>query len=699
VHGYTVYKAVDTSTHFQMIASVQAPTFTDWAVALGHVYRYYVTAFNQAGQSGPSNIVTFALPPPPPRVTGTVAGTVTDDSTGLPIRGVQIRFYRNSGTHLPCVLTDSLGQYAVQLDTGRYTISASRQGYRMEWYDNSPTPAGATPVFVGAGAAVTVNFGLAPYGPPPPPPTPVCGTIAGTIVNDSTGSPIIGVRVRFYRTNGFRTNREARTDSLGMYQVQLDTGRYFVYATRFGFRSEYFDNSPILSGATPVLISENQTSTANFGLAPLAPPTPRPMVNVIGAVIDSASAQPIAGATVAIVRPIRGVNTIQGLNGTPGGLPPEIQHVRDFGRMCGVVWQGRTDPNGNYTGRVPAGGTYIVFCGAAGYLPEWFDNKRTPMEADRLTLNNDTSGINFALNINPLVQNSIAGAVVDSLGTGVASHVVLYRATQNGGPRPVMHMMTDSLGNYTFRYLYGATYYLRAIPISGYAPAWYKAGAFGVQRWQDADTVQASGNITGINIGVVPVTEGGVSIIAGRVSIATGSFAQSAVVYAVSSGTGTIAGFDITESDGTFSVENLAPGTYRLVVDKEGFTSTGLASIDVGPSNAYQVSNANLYITPTSPTGIGREPGTIPQRHELAQNYPNPFNPTTSFEIRVANPELVTLRVFDLIGREVATLVNQYLPAGTYRMQWDASALASGVYLYRMQAGSYSETRRLVLLK
>lgn len=695
VAGYRIYKAFDSAAVFIRIASVQILTFTDYMVGPGHVYRYYVTAFNQAGESGPSNTVVFTVPPPPPRVTGTITGAVTDDSTGLPIRGAQIEFRRTSGIQYPWAITDSLGLYSVVLDTGRYVISAGKHGYRMEWFDNSPNVTGATPVFVGAGSTVTANFGLSPFTPPPPP-TPVRGTIAGTIVSDSTGVPIGAVRVRFYRTSGHSTFREARTDSLGMYQAQLDTGRYIVYASKFGFRPEYFDNSPTPNGATPVRVTANATSTANFGLANATPPPPRPLVNVSGTVTDSATGMPIANATVAIVRTPRGVNFIQGMNGTPGGMPTEIQFLSGFGRMHGVLWHGRTDPNGNYTGRVPAGETYIVFSGAAGYFPEWFDNKRSPLDADRLTLLRDTSGINFALNINPVVQNSIAGLVIDSLGTGVPSHVVLFQPTPNG-PRAVLHVVTDSLGSYSFRYLRTGRYFLKALPVSGYAPAWYKAGAFGVQTWQNADTVVASGNVTGINIGVVPVTEGGVSFIAGRVTSTIGS-AGGAIVYAVVVGSTRPAGFDFAESNGNFSIENLAPGSYRIVVDKEGFVQNGTATYDVGSSNNFQITTAAASIGPVAPTGV-TPTETVPLRHQLSQNYPNPFNPTTNFEVRIANLALVSLRVYDLLGREVATLVNGYLPTGTYNFEWNAADLASGVYMYRLQAGSYSETRRLVLLK
>jgi hypothetical protein len=96
----------------------------------------------------------------------------------------------------------------------------------------------------------------------------------------------------------------------------------------------------------------------------------------------------------------------------------------------------------------------------------------------------------------------------------------------------------------------------------------------------------------------------------------------------------------------------------------------------------------------------------IPQEYSLSQNYPNPFNPTTNFEFRIADPPagetgfgLVTLKIFDLLGREVAVLVNEEKPAGAYQIKFDAGNLASGVYFYQLKAGIFISTKKMLLLK
>jgi hypothetical protein len=83
----------------------------------------------------------------------------------------------------------------------------------------------------------------------------------------------------------------------------------------------------------------------------------------------------------------------------------------------------------------------------------------------------------------------------------------------------------------------------------------------------------------------------------------------------------------------------------------------------------------------------------------LEQNYPNPFNPSTTFSFNLPTKSFVSLKVFDLIGREAATIFSGELSAGSYTKKWNAANMSSGIYFYRLQAGSFIETKKLVLLK
>ena len=96
------------------------------------------------------------------------------------------------------------------------------------------------------------------------------------------------------------------------------------------------------------------------------------------------------------------------------------------------------------------------------------------------------------------------------------------------------------------------------------------------------------------------------------------------------------------------------------------------------------------------------EPDNITSDYILSQNYPNPFNPTTNIGFQIASVSgggFVSLKVYDVLGREVATLVNEEKPAGSYKVEFDASSLASGIYFYRIQAGCFAQTKKMIVLK
>lgn len=86
-------------------------------------------------------------------------------------------------------------------------------------------------------------------------------------------------------------------------------------------------------------------------------------------------------------------------------------------------------------------------------------------------------------------------------------------------------------------------------------------------------------------------------------------------------------------------------------------------------------------------------------RFELSQNYPNPFNPRTEVRFRVQDAGFTCLKVYDVLGREIATLVEEAKQPGEYTVKWDASSFASGMYFYRLEAGSFVETKKLVFRK
>jgi lysophospholipase L1-like esterase len=135
--------------------------------------------------------------------------------------------------------------------------------------------------------------------------------------------------------------------------------------------------------------------------------------------------------------------------------------------------------------------------------------------------------------------------------------------------------------------------------------------------------------------------------------------------------------------------------TTRLV---STYQNDGLHPDAAGYKKMGESIDLNLF-TRSDTTTLGVNSIKTIDGYVLGQNYPNPFNPSTDIEYRIANFGLVTLKVYDTLGKEIAKLVNTSQPAGTYIVQWNVSNTPSGVYFYRLTAGEFSETKKLILMK
>jgi len=113
----------------------------------------------------------------------------------------------------------------------------------------------------------------------------------------------------------------------------------------------------------------------------------------------------------------------------------------------------------------------------------------------------------------------------------------------------------------------------------------------------------------------------------------------------------------------------------------------------LGPQDLYY-DGSNI-----TPTGITQNETEIPAQYSLSQNYPNPFNPTTNINFSIPKTGLVKISVFDMLGREVAVIVNKEMTAGSYLANFDASKLSSGVYFYRLVSGDFTATKKMMLIK
>jgi hypothetical protein len=161
---------------------------------------------------------------------------------------------------------------------------------------------------------------------------------------------------------------------------------------------------------------------------------------------------------------------------------------------------------------------------------------------------------------------------------------------------------------------------------------------------------------------------------------------------------------DLTLADGTTLVQSYAADLRTLgggsaVVFASGFLNPSANQNGAAFGIFFALADGTVGQFPEGVASVENISGVTPSNYSLEQNYPNPFNPSTTINFTIPNSEFVTLKVFNILGSEVATLVNENLSAGAYRYNFDAQNLASGVYLYELNAGNFREIKKMNLLK
>ena len=155
---------------------------------------------------------------------------------------------------------------------------------------------------------------------------------------------------------------------------------------------------------------------------------------------------------------------------------------------------------------------------------------------------------------------------------------------------------------------------------------------------------------------------------------------------------------NIPMTNGTVTVEfnYTAPNTPTL----DTLWATGNATNSDGTSSGDNWNWApSKRVLVRNPLGIQKISEGVPDKFSLEQNYPNPFNPTTNIKFSVLQTSLVKIVIFDVTGREVETLVNGNFSSGNYNVSWNANGFTSGIYFYTLQAGSFTETKKMILIK
>ncbi len=546
------------------------------------------------------------------------------------------------------------------------------------------------------------------------------GIIAGTITDQITGSPIAKAIVRFFKMPS-PANRglDISTTSAGTFSAVVDTGVYIVRAEesltttpQAGHQAQWYLHAGGPGDATPVAVMVNETTHVNFSLPPNSP---QPYAYVSGIVTDELGA-PISGAVVAFVRPIQELVTSAATTAQTPGTGAEAVVIPGIGYSRGVAWFGYTNTSGKFFAQVLSGRQYVALSGKSGYYPEFYDNASDPAQATVLTVRGDTTGINFSLRKKaPTDTGTMQGVVTDPDGNNGPARIILFPRPKEGTDRPATFTYTDSSGIFLFNDIEAGSYSVLAIPFSNYAPSFSTTSGATALTWLNADSVVVNGTTPHVNISVPPLQSAGLIRISGRVLTANSAPLPGVRILARTAD-GKITGYGLSDFTGRYAVEALGGGAVTLLADRFQFNLVQ-APVTV-PLNTFSVDNVDFILSASYPTGVD-DRSTMPLQTALLQNYPNPFNPVTAIGFRVAGVKngpgvsgerngsggwglgssLVRLAVYDLLGREVAVLVNERKDPGNYSVTWNASGMASGVYVYRLTAGEFIDVKRMVLLK
>jgi hypothetical protein len=152
--------------------------------------------------------------------------------------------------------------------------------------------------------------------------------------------------------------------------------------------------------------------------------------------------------------------------------------------------------------------------------------------------------------------------------------------------------------------------------------------------------------------------------------------------------------YSLTKSSGAYRIDSLSSGSFTLLAQRMGYNGQ-LRNVEITNFSKDSID----FVFDNYLIGINNEELKIPVSYWLGNSFPNPFNPSVTIKFGLPKTSLTRIIIYDVLGREISRPVNEELKAGNYTINWNASNFSSGVYFYRLEAGDYIETKKMVLLK
>ena len=368
-----------------------------------------------------------------------------------------------------------------------------------------------------------------------------------------------------------------------------------------------------------------------------------------------------------------------------------------------------TNSSGFYTNTLPEG-TYTVGVERSGYYVVFHDSTYDPFFAEFVQLDSgDVKTIDFNLKRIDNPNISVSGQIIDSInGINVNKGIIIVR-TGTHVPIPKIQnkqVVSDTIdvfagfikddGSYLVNVQLPDYYYLQAYT-NNFLPGFYNDEGTTALYWQNADSVLIDDNIIDKNISLVRDSSYGAGSIGGFITFSTPSDAsdyEGITILAKNINNGALYSYNFGKEPGNYSVSNIPYGTYELVAQKIGLDNAISQTVVIDPLN-NQITGINLnFIISNIENDV-----IIPSDVILYQNYPNPFNPSTNISFYLPDASNVKLKVLNLLGESVETLINDELSSGLHSISFDGSNLASGVYLITLERSQLIFSKKMLLLK
>lgn len=499
------------------------------------------------------------------------------------------------------------------------------------------------------------------------------GIVSGTVTDASNGNPIPNVYVSVISASTYLAF-VGQTDGSGHYSITATPGEDYVVYFRApqDYWPQFYNGVAHFWEATNVGVLEGtETTGIDAALEPISMPN---LDNLSGKVTDT--------------------------NGDP---VEAVVHIFKVGKGSHLLHQRKvlTGTDGSYTVKVREGGEYVALAIPLSdkYMAQYYNGKYTFSDADRIPVNGDVTGIDFVLESRPVYNNGISGMVKDSQGNPLKALIIAKRKDVDiNSVLNNYRTFTDDNGNYSFGNLIPGDYILFAVPDEGYLPTFYTTDGTETLRWRNADPVSVgeTDELTGIDFTCMSIDEAssGFAEINGKVTDNSGNPIGGAYVYVMNASNVAVA-YAITDAQGNYSVDGLFADQYKVMTDSYGYTTDEKDNVSVDYNSPQSV---NLSVSPDVPTGV-EDQGKVINKYSLNQNYPNPFNPTTTIKYSLAAKTNVNLTVYNVLGSKVAILANGIQNAGEHEVQFNAAKLSSGIYLYELKAGNFTQIRKMILLK